>query len=104
MKTVESAINLAIMTQEGGAEYLYDLANDEECTQKDKENCLKEVLVYIATTKEEEAFSDMRGVDADTFINENVLYHICNKIFEQADWTSIINYHKNMASVTVVGS
>jgi len=95
MNTIESAINLAIMTQEGGAEYLYALANDEECTQKDKEECLKEVLVYRARNDlREEPFSDMRGIDADTFINQNVLDYICSKVFEQVDWASIINYHK----------
>jgi len=68
MKAIESAINVSIMTQEGGAEYLYSLANDKEYTQKDKEECLKEILVHRSKNN--------------------------NKVFEQVDWSSIINYHK----------
>ena len=115
MNTIESVINLGIIRNRDGADYLYKLANSD-LGDDQKKTVIKD-LVYQAYDAcsdeffdwEQENIIDTRGIQTTGVIDAEFLHFIFTALLHKVNWDSIIDYHKtfqtkygtNIPSVTV---
>ena len=105
MNTIESIINIGIMRNQGGAEYLYDLANSN-LTEEQKVNTIRDLVsqAYEVCTDEffdweQEYITDARGIQTHDVIDSNFLWYVFESILSSLDWHSNLKYHKNRSEV-----
>ena len=88
------------MRNQGGAKYLYELANSN-ITEEQKINTIKDLVsqAYEVCTDgffdwEQEYITDARGVRATDVIDSSFLWYVFESVISSLDWDSIINYHR----------
>lgn len=99
MNSVESAINLGVMSDEQGVQFIYDLANSK-VSQEEKIGVLKShIAEYIFNVLEYGAYHLEDDANEDTehsakFLNYEFLNIVFGSILHTVNWDVIINYHK----------
>ena len=103
MNLLESAVNIGIMTQEGGAEYLYELANSSTLSNEEQVDILRDIVFkYYGTFDENisyearEEMLDGQGKDVSTFLNSEFLYYVASRLILEIDWLTILHYHREI--------
>ena len=99
MNTVESAINLGLMCDEDGVQYIYNLANTD-LSKEEKTSILRDyVSTYIYYVLQHGAY-EMEDQDETTdsyeSLNYNFLTTMFGSILHTVDWDNIIAYHQEV--------
>ena len=100
MNSIESAINLSLMSNEEGVQFIYTLANSD-VSQEEKIGVLKShiteyifnVLEYGAYHLEDEIY-EYSPEQPVQFFNHDFLITMFSSILHTVNWDVIINYHK----------
>ena len=103
MTPIESAINLSMMCNEEGVQFIYDLAN-RNSSQESKTIVRKEMIEeYIFEVvaqgayevEENEEIQQNENTEASNeFLNTNFLTTMFGSILRAVNWDVIIDYHK----------
>ena len=94
MTPVESAINLSIMCNKEGVQFIYDLANSK-APQELKTVALKEMIEeYIFEVIEQRLEETDENTEPNKFLNTSFLNTMFGSILHAVNWDVIINYHK----------
>lgn len=102
MTPVEDAINLSIMCNEEGVQFIYDLANSK-APQELKTIALKEMVEgYIFEVvdqgayrlEENEEIQQNENTESNGFLNTSFLTTMFGSILHAVNWDVIIDYHK----------
>ena len=104
MNSIESAINLSIMSNPNGVQYIYDLANNN-LSQEEKINTLRESITdYLFNVLDHGAYNLRETLLEDEiyesytepipFISYEFLTTMFSSILHTVNWDIIINYHK----------
>ena len=100
MNTVESAINLGLMCDREGVQYIYNLAN-ADLPREEKTSILKDyVSSYIYYVLEHGAY-ELGGqkdetTDSHESLNHSFLTTMFGSILHAVNWDNIIDYHKEL--------
>ena len=99
MNTVESAINLGLMCDEDGVQYIYNLANTD-LSKEEKTSILKDyVSSYIYYVLEHGAY-ELEGqkdeIESRESLNHNFLTTMFGSILHAVNWDNIIDYHQEV--------
>jgi len=101
MTPIESAINLSVMSNDEGVQFIYALANSD-VSQEEKIGVLKNhITEYVFNILEYGAYHLLEDdVYEDTpeqpvqFFNHDFLTTMFGSILHTVNWDVIINYHK----------
>jgi len=100
MTPVESAINLSLMSNAEGVQFIYDLANSE-VSQEEKIGVLKSYITeYVFSVIDygayhlEDYIYEHAPEQSVQFFNHEFLTTLFGSILHTVNWDVIINYHK----------
>ena len=100
MQTIESAVNLALMSTEHGREYIYKLANNNDLTEIEQINTLKNDTmglcldyIYEAEIDHSDRFVDKNN-ELQFVFNDDFFSIVFSSILRSTDWSVILDYHK----------
>jgi len=102
MTPVESAINLSLMCNEEGVQFIYNLANSK-APQELKTIALKEMIEgYLFEVvehgayrlEENEEIQQNENAESNGFLNTSFLHTMFSSILYTVNWDVIVDYHK----------
>ena len=100
MKTLDYAVNLALMRSDDGCQYIYALANDNDLTEIEQINTLKNDTmglcldyIYEAEIDHSDRFVDKNN-ELQFVFNDDFFSIVFSSILRSTDWSVILDYHK----------